>query len=163
MKYDPAVHHRRSIRLVGYDYAQAGAYFVTVCSRDRSLLLDNPQVVNVVRDVWQSLVNRLPAISLDEFVIMPNHVHGIIVLQDRGVVRAQQASAPTLGKVLRTFKSLSAIEANRVLGRSRLPFWQRNYYEHVIRNEDDFDRVRQYIRDNPLKWAEDPENPANHL
>ncbi len=109
--------------------------------------------------MWHSLPTRFPGVALDEFVIMPNHFHGIIILEPprRGAARR----APALGQIIRAFKSLSAIEANRILGSPERPFWQRNYYEHIVRDEDELHRVRQYIRDNPLHWEDDPDNPSN--
>ncbi len=92
---------------------------------------------------------------------MPNHVHGIIILEGVASGRGAASSAPTLGQVVRAFKSISAIDANWVLGRSGPPCWQRNYYEHVIGDEDELNAIRRYIRDNPMKWDEDPDNPAN--
>ncbi|OGO53276.1 MAG: hypothetical protein A2148_09120 [Chloroflexi bacterium RBG_16_68_14] len=179
MKYDPQLHHRRSIRLSGYDYPQPGAYFVTICTYNRELSLEAEQVKEIVRSAWDSLPARFPHVMLDEFVMMPNHMHGIIILAptagarpgggaasrgaaSRGAAsRGAASSAPTLGRVVRAFKSLSAIEANRIMNRSERPFWQRNYYEHIIRDEDELNIIRQYIRDNPLKWDQDPDNPAN--
>ena len=101
---------------------------------------------------------------LDEFVTMPNHIHGIIILAPTAgapLGRGAASSAPTLGRVVRAFKSLSAREANRIMKRIERPFWQRNYYERIIRDEDDLNIIRQYTRDNPLKWDQDPDNPAN--
>ena len=98
---------------------------------------------------------------------MPNHVHGIVVLGEAGELEGAASRAPTtrtqptLGEVVLAFKSLSAIRANRILNRTGLPFWQRNYYERVIRDEQELGRIRQYIRDNPLCWDDDPENPSN--
>ena len=155
MKYDPQVHHRRSIRLTGYDYSQPGAYFITICTHNRALFLQAERLQEVVRSAWHDLPLRFPSVVLDEFVIMPNHVHGIISL------RGAASSAPTLGRVVRAFKSVSAIAANKALGRSGQPFWQHNYYEHVIRDEEELNAVRRYIRENPLKWSDDPDNPAN--
>ena len=86
---------------------------------------------------------------------MPNHLHGIIIL------RGAASSAPTLSRVVRAFKSVSAIAAIKALSRSRQPLWQRNYYEHVIRDEEELNAVRRYVRENPLKWSDDPDNPAN--
>ena len=169
MKYDPQLHHRRSIRLSGYDYSQPGAYFVTICTYNRELSLKAEQVKEIVRSAWDSLPARFPHVMLDEFVMMPNHIHGIIILAPtagappgRGAAsRGAASSAPTLGRVVRAFKSVSAIEANRIMSRSERPFWQRNYYEHIIRDEDELNIIRQYIRDNPLGWEQDPDNPAN--
>ena len=91
---------------------------------------------------------------------MPNHIHGIITLED-AASRDAASSVPTLGKVVRAFKSISAIEANKALNRSGQPFWQRGYYEHIIRDDDDLNRIRRYIRDNALNWQSDPDNPLN--
>ncbi|MDO8617260.1 MAG: transposase [Dehalococcoidia bacterium] len=159
MKYDPAIHHRRSIRLRDYDYASAGAYFVTVCTHERQQILE--PVSHVVHAAWLGLQDRFPDVAVDEFVIMPNHVHGILVL-GRTVVEGAASRAPTsLADVVCAFKSVSAIAANKFLGRHSQPFWQRNYYERIIRNEDELNRIRQYVRDNPLRWADDPNNPNN--
>jgi len=187
LKYDPERHHRRSIRLAGYDYSEPGAYFVTICTHNKELLLEDEQVKQIVRSAWGALPARFAHLTLDEFVTMPNHIHGIIILTpqpeaplDRGAassaptldrtdappIKGAASSAPTagarvptLGQVVRAFKSVSAIAANRRLDRSGT-FWQRNYYEHIIRDEDELNVVRQYIRDNPLKWDQDPDNPA---
>ena len=165
-KYDPQVHHRRSVRLVGFDYSQAGAYFVTICTHNRELSLQADSVRDAVRSAWCGLPARFPSIALDEFVIMPNHIHGIIILEGGAAssaptVLGAASSAPTLGRVVRAFKSLSGIEANRALGRSNRPFWQRDYYEHVIRDEGELESIRQYIQANPGNWSDDPENPSN--
>jgi putative transposase len=144
MRYNPELHHRQSIRWRGYD-------FVTICTHERELTLARPAVADLVTQTWHALPTRFLSIELDEFIIMPNHVHGIIVL------RGESAK---LGAVIRAFKSISAIAAKKVLGRSEAPFWQRNYYEHVIRTEGELNAIRQYIRDNPLGWNDDPDNPA---
>ena len=171
MKYNPELHHRRSIRLPGYDYSQPGAYFVTVCTHNGELLLESATAQGAALAAWQELPTRFPTLALDEFVIMPNHVHGIVILgagrslRDAASRKGAASHAPTkrvrptLGEVVLAFKSLSAIKLNAILKRTGLRFWQRNYYEHVIRDEDELSRVRQYIRDNPLRWGEDPDNP----
>ncbi|MBN1200734.1 MAG: transposase [Anaerolineae bacterium] len=190
MTYDPDRHHRRSIRLQGYDYSQAGAYFVTVCTHDRKCLLGkivDQQVCltgagEIVSETWHTISSRFACVELDAFVIMPNHIHGILVILDGpGPVGAELAlpnhqakrppdmirrdverCAPTLGHIIQAFKSISAIACNRHLDRAGLPFWQRNYYEHVIRDADDLNQIRQYIENNPTRWAEDQENPIHH-
>jgi putative transposase len=159
--YDPRIHHRQSVRLAGYDYAHAGAYFVTICIHNRALSLQPEPVREAVRLAWCGLSARFPIVALDEFVIMPNHVHGIIILADGAASSGAASSAPTLGDVVRAFKSISAIEANKILGQSNRPFWQRNYYEHIIRDEEELSALRQYIRDNPGDWLDDPDNPSN--
>jgi len=161
VKYDPQIHQRRSVRLQGFDHSQAGAYFVTVCTYNRELLLQDQGVQEAVSSTWLTLPARFPAVTLDEFMIMPNHMHGIIILRDAASGRGAASSAPTLGQVVRAFKSVSAIAANEALGRPCQPFWQRNYYEHVIRDEEELDAIRRYVRENPLKWSDDPDNPAN--
>ena len=161
MTYDPPIHHRRSIRLPEHDYSQPGAYFVTICTDNRELSLQAHEVEEAVRSVWLGLPARFPSAVLDEFVIMPNHLHGIIILAPTAAGKGAASGAPTLGQVIRAFKSLAAIEANRILGSSGRPFWQRSYYEHVIRDEDELNIIRRYICDNPRNWLDDSENPSN--
>ena len=108
--------------------------------------------------VWEDLPRHYPHVRLDAWTIMPNHVHGIIVLTetdaDVGAIRHG------LPEVVRAFKTFSSKRINAFQGTTGTPFWQRNYYEHIIRNEDTLNRIRQYIEDNPANWHEDPENPA---
>ena len=99
MKYDPQIHHRRSIRLPGYDYSQPGAYFVTICTYNRELSLQD-QVKEAVRSVWLGLPARFPRVVLDEFVIMPNHLHGIIILAPTAASKGAASSAPTLADMV---------------------------------------------------------------
>jgi putative transposase len=160
MKFDPRIHHRRSIRFQGYDYSQSGAYFVTICTNNRELLLTN-DTIHVVQSTWTELPNRFTNLLLDEFIIMPNHVHGILLLTCEPDPPDIRRTGPTLATVVGAFKSISAIAVNRVLGRRGMPFWQRNYYEHIIRSEEKLNQIRRYMRDNPAKWAEDPNNPEN--
>jgi REP element-mobilizing transposase RayT len=220
MRFHPERHHRRSIRLKGYDYRQAGAYFVTICTQDRAFLFG--QVVHdemrlndagkMVYDVWNDLPAFYPGVQTDAFIVMPNHIHGIIILvgadprvcpnADPRVCPAQpsvgvgpraypgsdpraypdsgpracpgqpqelgqpQGVAPTLGlpDVVHRFKTMTTkryADGVKRLGwepfRGRL--WQRNYYEHIIRNEESLNRIREYILTNPMRWALDRENP----
>lgn len=183
MKSDVDERQRRSLRLKGYDYAQAGAYFVTVCTRNRECLFGDVvgdlmalnAAGNVVQRVWYELPTRFPRVRLDAFVVMPNHVHAIVIITDSDEGAASSAPTPydgvpgpvgaglalpnRLGDIVRAFKSLSAITVNRLLSRSGQPLWQRNFYEHIIRDDGELDRVRQYIADNPARWALDCENP----
>ena len=171
MKHD--IHHRHSIRLRGYDYSQAGAYFVTVCVQRHECLFGD--VANgkmrlndagrTAQTAGEGLPDHFPSVELDTFVVMPNHVHGIIVLVGAGLALPKRGAAssapttPTLGNVMRAFKSISAINVNRLLSRSGQSLWQRNYYEHIIRDAESLDRIREYIVANPLRWALDRENP----
>ncbi|MCX8102864.1 MAG: transposase [Candidatus Bipolaricaulota bacterium] len=174
MPYNPDKHHRRSIRLKGYDYAQAGAYFVTVCTRDRVYwfgeVIDNQMHLNqagqIVLTMWEELPERFPEIAIDAHVIMPNHVHGIVWIKPVGAqfiapytYRGAMNRAPTtLGEIVRAFKAVTT----RIIRQTIFPefAWQRNYYEHIIRSEESLNRIRQYILDNPQRWAYDRENPA---
>ena len=175
--YNSAIHRRRSIRLRDYDYASSGIYFVTVCTKNKECrfgdVADGEMGLNeagkIIQTTWDALPRRYANIDLDVFVVMPTHVHGVIVLTDRPLVGAGLAlpgskgaasSAPTLGDVIRTFKSVSAIRVNRLLMRTGQPMWHRNYYEHIIRSQDEFDKIREYIVNNPVRWVFDHENPA---
>lgn len=166
---------RKNLRLRHYDYSTPGAYFVTVCVRGRlnSLgdIADETMQLNeagqVVLQAWQGLTVRFPVIKLDEFVVMPNHVHGIIQIVAvpfmAPVSSAPELSgainrAPTLGEIVRTFKAVSTRAIRQQVLSSFT--WQRNYYEHIIRNDNELLKIREYIANNPLQWALDRENPA---
>ena len=122
----------------------------------------------IIRKEWYKIPNRFPNVQLDSFVIMPNHIHGIIIVGATLVVardnagdnnnRAGTSPAPTIGKIIGSFKSICVHEfKNNGLNIGKL--WQRNYYEHVIRNEDELNKIREYIVLNPAMWDEDDENP----
>ena len=174
MKYDPEKHHRRSIRIRVYDYSQGGMYFVTICTRDREYLFG--EVVDgemrlslygeIARTCWGEIPEHFPHAALDVSVIMPNHVHGIIVVGARHAVPLQSSpecfGAPVAGSIptiVRSFKSVVAKHVNALRGTPGIPVWQRNYYEHVVRDEESLNRIRQYVADNPARWAFDRENP----
>ncbi len=233
MPYNSDIHHRHSIRLREYDYSQAGAYFVTICTQNRECLLG--EIVqgemrlnaagNVAADSWAWLADQYDYVELDHWVIMPNHIHGIIVITDdrrgeiyhirrggsrdnrRGEIyhirRGGSRTAPTteqsdigartaptttpttpttvqsdiggqpaptteqstptkpLGRLIGAFKTVSTRRINEQHAMAGAKFWQRNYYEHIIRNEADLDRIREYIENNPLRWELDKLNPVN--
>ena len=170
--YDPDIHHRRSLRLRGYNYSQPGAYSVTIVTQCRECLfgevIDGRMILNdagdLVKQAWENLPNRFPSVDLDAFIVMPNHLHGIIVVIEGDTSRsAPNQKMPALGDIMRAFKSISAIDVNRILSRRDQPVWQRNYHDHIIRNERDLDNRRQYIVDNPGRWAEDEENPNRQI
>ncbi len=165
---------RRSIRLQNYDYALAGAYFITIVTQDRKCLfggiVDGEVRLNdcgqTVQDEWEKSAQIRKEIELAAFVVMPNHVHGIVVITDgmgRATGRSPLQSGPakrSLGAFVGGFK---AVVSKRINASRSLPgtlVWQRNYFEHVIRNEDSLHRIRQYILDNPMRWEFDRENPA---
>jgi len=174
MKFDPQKHHRRSIRLKGYDYSQAGAYFVTIVAWQRDMIFgkiaDKGMVLNefgrIVSEKWQWLETQYPYIELGAWIVMPNHFHGILVIHDIG--RGGSRSAPTpikrkpLGGLIGVFKTVSTKQINLLRDIVGQVIWQRNYYEHIIRSEPEMDRISRYIESNPLRWADDDENP-NHV
>lgn len=173
-------YQRRALRLRGYDYAQPGAYFVTICTRKRSCLLgdvaDGKMILNDygrgVEACWTTISNHFPHAQLDAYVVMPNHVHGIITIakavgarfpRPRGINEGGETPPlrePTLGKMVAYFKYQSAKRINVLRHTAGEPLWQRNYYEHVIRDEVALNRIRQYIAENPARWPEDAENPV---
>ncbi len=166
---------RRSTRLRSYDYSQAGSYFVTICAQNRECLFgnvtDGEMHLNaagaIVQTVWDDLPNHYPNVELDRFVVMPNHVHGIIVIVGAGLKPALTKPAPTkpaptkhgLPEIVRALKTFSARRINEMRNTPGVPIWQRNYYEHIIRNDDSLHRIREYIVNNPAQWALDRENP----
>ncbi len=190
MKYNPDSHHRHSIRLPKYDYATTGAYYVTLCAYGRECLFGEivrgrmrlNDVGWMVENCWNGLPSRFCYMRLDEYVIMPNHIHGIVVItgtcrgeaclrppsdnrnQGEHKVRPYGTLSNTLGRIIQAFKSLTTNECIRnVKQHNWRPFaeklWQRNYYEHVIRNEKDLNEKRRYIALNPRLWKHDEENP----
>lgn len=185
MAYNPDIHHRRSIRLKEYDYSLEGMYCITICVNNRECLfgeiVNEEMVLNesgcMAKKVWLSLPERFPEIRVDEFIIMPNHMHGIIIIDRENVGaipcgcpetgRAGTRPAPTkIGNVIGAFKSLTTNEYIRNVHQNNWkPFekklWQRNYYEQIIRNEEELNRIREYIVNNPISWEKDNENPNN--
>ena len=204
MTYPHVKYNRQSIRLPNHDYRQPGAYFVTICTLGRQCVLQDEIVHGILTDTWLSLPNRFSDIALDEFVIMPNHIHFVLWLQAEkcGVVGTGLAPDPlagwglgqggsgqgglgqarplqqrtwalpepqtpmmdpSLGDVVGGYKSLVfTVYLNWIKKysvRDRVAkFWQRNYYEHIIRDERALHAIRRYIRENPVKWALDRDN-----
>ena len=184
MKYDPARPRRRSIRLRGYDYTRPGAYFVTICTHNRECLfgeiMDGEMVLNhagrMVLDVWNEIPKYYPGIVIDAFQIMPNYIHGIIKIVGAGpcacpnmdVNGQPQGVAPTglsLPDVIHRFKTTTTKRYIDGVKQHAWPrfdgkLWQRNYWEHIIRNDGELCRIRQYIVNNPVKWQMDRNNPG---
>jgi len=206
MTYNPNNHHRRSIRLHGYDYSQPGIYFITLCTYNRECLfgeiLNGEMRLNefgkIANQCWLEIPNHFPQTQLDEYIIMPDHIHGIIVLNDfvgvqnvgakivgAKIVGTKNVGAknfsplpmptpeptplpmPTREQNITPFRSPSKTIGSIIRGfkigvtkwfRQNTDIyvvWQRNFYEHIIRNEDELNRIRQYIIDNPKKWKTD--------
>ncbi len=171
MKFNPEIHHRRSIRLKGYDYSQNGAYFVTLCSWQRECLFgdikDGEMRLNenglIIDETWSWLGKQYPYLESVEYAIMPNHFHGIFLI-DRylgGSRTAPTGRIKPLGRILGAFKTRSTKLVNEFLQTSGAPIWQRNYYEHIIRNESELNRIVEYIISNPSNWFDDENNPLN--
>jgi putative transposase len=148
---------RRSPRLSEYDYTTTGAYFVSACTRDRACIFGavvdgemRPTGVGlIVEECWSAIPEHFTGVRLDAFVLMPNHVHGILWLVGAG-------HAQPLPLVVGSFKSAVSRLSRRAL-------WQRSFYDRVIRNDTELQSMRQYIVDNPLKWAVDCENPSRNV
>ena len=194
MGYDPQKRHRRSIRLPGYNYSQTGAYFITmvthggVCSFGE--IVDGEMRLShyglVADECWRLIPDHFPNVELGAFVVMPNHVHGIIILHDRegrGTLDNHETGTPlgrgtpwraptaitekfgkpisgSLATIVRQYKSsVTRIIGQRFGGISKI--WQRNYYEHIIRTENEHARIHLYIESNPANWMNDGQNPQN--
>ena len=183
MRYDPTKHHRRSIRLPGYDYSQPGYYFVTICCYQRQRLfgkiIDGAMQLNqygeIVDHEWLKSSVIRPDIKLDEYIVMPNHFHGIVIINPVGANSGSplqpSTAIPThpsmkprsLSSIIAGFKSAVTQKIDIMGNAPGTPVWQRNYYEHIIRNENALNNIRQYIINNPLSWHQDqlhPDNPS---
>ncbi len=183
--YDPEFHHRRSIRLKGYDYTQPGAYFVTLIVQNRRELFEEivdghitlSEIGNLVRATWLKLPASHP-IRLDEWGIMPEHLHGIIWIMGEGrgeafgnesfetsatlkpnasPQRPRGTQPRSLNAIIQNFKSISTRKINAALKTPGENIWQRDYFERIIRDERELNAIRQYIRDNPRRWEQDRE------
>lgn len=184
MPYHPELHHRCSIRLKGYDYRQASAYFITICTHQRECLFtfwddDGGMALNTLGCIaetdWLVIPNHFPFVELDVYVIMPNHIHGIIVIaqpnpieNDENVgarhasplqTRPNGTKPKSLAAIIGSYKSAVTRHINQTMKTPTHPRWQRNYYDHIIRDEDELNRIREYILYNPFRWAEDENHP----
>ena len=189
MAFDPQIHHRHSIRVRGYDYSQPGAYFVTLCALKKQCIFGKVQGADVelsqfgemVRACWLWLGKHYDCVFLDEWILMPNHLHGIIVIQELNengagrqvprypgdsvrsdAFRGGSRTAPTtrgkpLGSLIGAFKTVSTRRVNELRGTPSAVLWPRNYYDHIVRNDVELGQIRQYVRTNPLMWHGDPE------
>ncbi len=204
MQLKPRRPRRRATRLRDYDYGQTGGYFVTICAQDQECLfgriiggrLQLSEIGKIVAKCWNRIPKHFLSVELDVCVVMPNHIHGIIVLgtraarfprpstrsqpDRRGEVaspgpqnstgsvpspsspkRTDEAPSPTLGQVVAYFKYQSTKSINQHRDTPGTRIWQRNYYDHVIRDDRDLQRIRQYITDNPMQWELDQLHPSN--
>ncbi len=181
------LHNRRSIRLKGYDYARPGGYFVTICTQDRACLfgevVGGKMMLNdagrMVARWWDELNRKFSNVKTDAFVIMPNHIHGIIMIEPAasepvGADLRVCPDAPSgahvgapLPVIVQWFKTMTTNAYIRGVKQSRWPafhrrLWQRNYYERIIRDGSALERIRTYIANNPAKWDRDRNNPMKN-
>ena len=185
MTFDPSLHHRRSIRLKGYDYRHPGAYFITLCTQDHLHLFGHVEEWEVrlnaagkmVHEAWLEIPEFYPSCGLDEFVVMPNHFHGVIWLAPEALgmsieghrsipespgMKGTEQNGLSLPEFVKRFKSLTTNRYGDGVASARWPaytrrLWQRDYFEHIVRNERDLAQIRIYIRENPARWDNDPE------
>ncbi|MFH1565456.1 MAG: transposase [bacterium] len=206
-KYNFKIHHRKSIRIKDYNYSAFGYYFITVCTEKKveyfGKIIDSKMILNIfgkiVANEWDNTKNIRNNIELDEFIVMPNHIHGIIIIRrgvshtpnalshtpnalshtpnevphtdyDGGVwqytptARKFQSSSNSLGAIIRGFKSAVTKQIKQEIDKRQINIifqWQRNYYERIIRSEDELNKIRKYIIENPLKWETDKNNTEN--
>jgi putative transposase len=158
---------KRAPRLAGYDYSRNGAYFITICTQGRICyfgnIADGDMIPNAAGDMlmtgWDELLNKYPMLALDAFVVMPNHVHGVLLLH-------ASPSAPSLSQIVQWFKTMMTNAYLRgVKEEGWQPYvgklWQRSFYDHIIRNKQSLATIRKYIVNNPITWDEDQNNPAH--
>lgn len=185
MTFNSEIHHRRSTRLFGYDYSRPGYYFVTICTHDKECYfggIEKSKVVlnkmgTIVEKKWQDILVHFPGVELDEMIIMPNHLHGIIIILDHrrggvvppfgivpphegvkalGAITAPLPKKKTLGQIIAWFKYESTKEINgAITDNLEMKIWQRNFFERIVRNEDELNRTRNYIATNPETWEQD--------
>lgn len=194
MRYNPNLHKRKSIRLKGFNYSDSGKYFITICTENRECILgivenEKVEINNIgemVRDFWLKLEDKFDNIRIEEYVVMPNHIHGIITITNVGanpcvcpkdsreftkdiILCSNKDSGghmgPPLQKIIQWYKTMTSNEyIKNVKQKNWTPFnkrfWQRNYYEHVIRDEEELRKILSYIKYNPLKWELDINNPT---
>lgn len=209
MTYNPNIHHRRSIRLKGYDYTQPGYYFITICTQNHVCLFgeirDGEIILNqygqITHNEWMKTADIRPNIELGPFVIMPNHIHGIIIIKYKHQLNSNRGNsarrgtahhctgtvhrAPTtiykiateltqkneqFGKpisnsiptIIRSYKSTVTKQINQLRNTPGIPVWQRNYWEHIIRNEQSYLKISEYIETNPARWHDDRFHPKQN-
>ena len=189
MPFNPAIHNRRSNRLQGYDYSETGSYFITICTYKKKHLfgeiVNSEMKLNLLGryayNQWKQIPQRFGNVKLDEFVIMPNHIHGIIEIRSgrgeglenetlEGNPRLFSNPSPlhddqslqfkgtvpgSIGAIIQNYKSGTSRKINAMPGMKNTKIWQINYYDHIIRDEQDYFRIVDYIRSNPSKWEQD--------
>jgi REP element-mobilizing transposase RayT len=179
MKFDPEKHHRRSIRLKNHNYSQPGYYFLTICTYQRQSWFGEikndrmylNQIGKIVAEEWLNTPKIRSNFLLDEWVILPNHLHGIVIINEhileigkgnRDILGARDAplrqEANSISSFVAGFKSAVTKRINLLRDNRDIPIWQRNYYESIIRDEQSLIAIREYINNNPFQWKKDPDN-----
>jgi REP element-mobilizing transposase RayT len=160
--YNPDLHHRRSIRLSGYDYSQNGLYFVTICTHNREYLFgdirDGEMHLNdagkMIQRVWDEIPIYYPSIGIEQFIVMPNHIHGIIAIHDMPPPRLSLPEVVQRFKTMTTKQYTDGVKYHHWQSFSG-KLWQRNYWEHIIRTEQSQREIATYIITNPAQWETD--------
>ena len=172
MSFNPQIHHRKSIRLQGYDYAGEGAYFITICTHNRSCIFgtvnDGNMLLNAAgrtaTDEWYKTIAIRKNITLTAFIVMPNHIHGIIIIDKKAQPDLEKPNAPvqkmrspsqTIGAIIRGYKSAVTKRLSELAFTTDGNVWQRGYHDHIIRNELSYNKIENYIINNPALWKED--------
>jgi REP element-mobilizing transposase RayT len=197
MTYDPEKHHRKSIRLKEYDYSKPNAYFITICTYNKECIfgaiINGEMQLNaygkIVENEWLKTPAIRPYVLLDKYIIMPNHFHGIIIIDGVAMCRDtapvssrateevaksriphiptfEQFGRPTshsIPTIIRSFKAATTKQIREIQKTHRQTVWQPRFYEHIIRNPHELDQTREYIINNPLKWELDSENPDKKI
>jgi putative transposase len=174
-RYNPAIHHRRSIRLRSYDYSQRGAYFITLCTDQRQHFFgeieDGKMILSplgqIIQNEWYKLPERWPHLELAVFQVMPNHLHGILVIHPTPFILPEELSVkeewhkkPSLGQVVGAYKSCAKVKCIKWValndpGRQLGLFWQRDFWDHIIRHDEAYENISEYIINNPANWQKD--------
>jgi len=179
MNVEKPLPRRHTVRLPEYDYSQAGVYFITICTHDKrpifgsvvGLTTELSGAGEIVDECWRAIPEHFPNVETPIHVVMPNHVHGIILIRQRmtkrlvsitssdGTRRLGAHPPGSLPAIVRSFKSIAARRIREANADGGLEVWQRGYYEHIIRRQEEFGRIWEYIRLNPAMWGFDEENP----
>lgn len=160
--------NRQTIRLRGYDYSQPGVYFITICTKNRECIFGkiagnkihlSPAGLIVVEE-WLNMAETCSDIELDSWVVMPNHFHALLVVTTRAYKTSRQLTMAqrrnmTVPKIVGRFKMLSAKRINAMQQTPGMKLWQRNYWDHIVRNKSELNRIREYIHNNPAQWESD--------
>jgi putative transposase len=172
---------RKTMRLPDYDYSLPGAYFVTACTKNRDFLFGTPETKQAIESAWHSMLDVSDNIKLDEFVVMPNHIHGIVWIKGDGSYRLHPGTwknddirrdeqppistkdntkFETLSNIIGAFKTTAATRVNKLRGQLGVAVWQKSFYDRIVRNDRELEGIQEYIRNNPFKWKDDRDNPA---